>query len=159
MVLELYPKAIDPQHQDSIKEVVYLHTTIKGIQAGLVISPILAGLHLAYQKLWRKDVLLKHHSYFKWTPQTMLIFALISNGLAYSRLKKGPEFKNKSRAFLIIRNKSQNRADNWTIGGGVLGGVLGASRGMGGGKVGCLGALMGLIGAGIWTNLIKREVL
>ena len=154
MVLELYPKAIDPQHQDSILEIVYLHTTIKGLQAGLVISPILAGLHSVYQKFWRKDVLLKHYLSFKWTPQAMLILASISNGLAYSRLKMGPEFKNKSRAFRIIRNKSQNRADNWTLAGGVLGGVLGVSRGMGGGKIGCLGALMGLVGAGVFNNLM-----
>lgn len=154
MVLELYPKAIDPYHQESIQEVVYLHTTLKGIQAGLVISPILAGLHSLYQKLWRKDVLLKH-SYFKWTPHTVLIFAAFSNGLAYRRLTLGPEFKNKSRAFRIIRNKNQNRADNWTIAGGVLGGVLGASRGMGGGKIGCLGALLGLVGAGVYNNLMK----
>lgn len=116
MVFELIPKAPKPQMQSNSEAIVYAHTTLKGVQAGLVLGSIGGGLY-SFVKL--KKLSMPYLS--KSITYGIIAFTIISNGMSYGKMSKSTLEQNQSRAYRIERNRTQNAMDNFTLAGLVLG--------------------------------------
>lgn len=116
MVLELLPKAPNPQSQTFSEEIVLLHTTIKGIQVGLVLGPIIAVLSsIIKKKKLSRNLIGKSLNYG-------IIGGIgLSDGMTFYKLKTSDKFKNQSRAYRLERSYNQNLIDNLTLGGMLIG--------------------------------------
>jgi len=116
MVLELVPKAPKPQAQNSSEAIVYVHTTMKGVQLGLVLGSTIGVL---YSLIRLKRLM------FSKIAQGInygIIFGVVATDLmTYYRLSGSNLEKNQGRAYRIERNSNQNVIDNFTFGGMFLG--------------------------------------
>ena len=120
MVLELLPKAPKPSEQTNSEAIVYLHTTIKGLELGLVLGSTIGILYSLIRQ--RKVNPSKVSQFINYGVGVGVIGTTI---MTYSRVSQSDLAKNQSRAYRLERSPNQNTIDNFTLGGMVLGQGLG----------------------------------
>lgn len=125
MVLELVPKANIYTEIKHYSPIILAHTTLKGVQIGLV-GGCLVGLIIAgIQKLWRKkQKKFRFKTIIRSMNNGMIFGTILVNGLAIYRIVKRDTKFNQSRAFRIERNRNQNIVDNFCVIGMFVGEII-----------------------------------
>lgn len=118
MVLELLPKAPKPSEQTNSEAIVYLHTSIKGLELGLVLGSTIGILYSLIRQ--RKVNPSKVSQFINYGVGLGIVGTTI---MTYSRVSQSDLAKNQSRAYRLERNPNQNTIDNFTLGGMLLGQV------------------------------------
>ena len=154
MVLELIPKAANPQSQTSTEAIVivYLHTALKGVQVGLVLGSILGSVYSLYSLKRCSAVKIGRAINYG-----VVLGVGMTQVMTYNKLSTSDKTKNQSRAYRLERNYNQNAMDNFVLA-GMLIGQLGL-KGVGNiGKVmfmkAYMGGLAGFVIGAIYVRVI-----
>ena len=152
MVLELIPKAANPQSQTSSEAIVYLHTALKGVQVGLVLGSILGSVYSLIR--FKRCSAVKIGRAINYG---VVLNVCLTQAMTNKRLSTSDKAMNQSRAYRLERNYNQNAIDNFVLA-GMLIGQLGL-KGVGNiGKVmfmkAYMGGLAGFVIGAIYVRVI-----